>query len=373
MEAGASNTGDLLVMILDCNPFWWGKSILSDSTHSEHSATVAPDDDGVLATCLDSVLALANAHLLFDAKNDVAIIACHNNRTKFLSHHEPPQPPQPTPIGDVCDNGNEDGAGNRNTAVNDAGPNGAAGDGATSNGAMVNGDAHLEENSNPIGDDAFVSNRDGKYEKLATMNEKVQTNLKTFVAEEADVTHQSTVSDNDSVVAGAMGMALCYIHKRRKTQKDATNGEDATARILIVKGAEDSSSQYLNFMNTVFTAQRQNVTIDSCVLGKVSSLLQQAADITGGICLKIPLLSGLTQYLMWVFLPSPSLRDKLSMPPSEYVDYRAACFCHRNLIDIGFVCSVCLSIFCSFSPICSTCHTTFKIPVKIGSKKTKKT
>ena len=67
------------------------------------------------------------------------------------------------------------------------------------------------------------------------------------------------------------------------------------ARILIIKGANDSSSQYLNFMNAVFTAQRQNVVIDSCVLGNVSSLLQQAADITGGISFKAPDLAGLTQ------------------------------------------------------------------------------
>lgn len=31
------------------------------------------------------------------------------------------------------------------------------------------------------------------------------------------------------------------------------------------------------------------------------------------------------------------------LPPPVKVDYRAACFCHRELIDIGFVCSVCLS------------------------------
>ena len=78
------------------------------------------------------------------------------------------------------------------------------------------------------------------------------------------------------------------------------------ARILVIKGANDSSSQYLNFMNAVFTAQRQNVVVDSCVLGKVSSLLQQAADITGGICFKVPALAALTQV-------STHLLDRLLM------------------------------------------------------------
>ena len=54
------------------------------------------------------------------------------------------------------------------------------------------------------------------------------------------------------------------------------------------------------------------------------------------------------------------------------VDYRAACFCHRDLIEIGFVCSVCLSIFCQFSPICSTCETAFNLPIMSNSKSRKK-
>ena len=54
------------------------------------------------------------------------------------------------------------------------------------------------------------------------------------------------------------------------------------------------------------------------------------------------------------------------------VDYRAACFCHRQLVDVGFVCSVCLSIYCRVSPICTTCHTNFKMPGVPGINKKKK-
>ena len=55
------------------------------------------------------------------------------------------------------------------------------------------------------------------------------------------------------------------------------------------------------------------------------------------------------------------------------LSFRAACFCHRQLIDVGFVCSVCLSIFCKFSPICTTCHTVFKAPgLPMGGKKPKR-
>lgn len=47
--------------------------------------------------------------------------------------------------------------------------------------------------------------------------------------------------------------------------------------------------------------------------------------------------------VQWVFLPDSEQRSQLVLPPPAHVDYRAACFCHRNLIEIGYVCSVCLS------------------------------
>lgn len=43
------------------------------------------------------------------------------------------------------------------------------------------------------------------------------------------------------------------------------------------------------------------------------------------------------------FLPGPTARRNLNQPKQEHVDLRAACFCHRKIVDIGYVCSVCLS------------------------------
>ncbi|EHB15947.1 General transcription factor IIH subunit 3 [Heterocephalus glaber] len=84
-------------------------------------------------------------------------------------------------------------------------------------------------------------------------------------------------------------------------------------------------------------------------------------------------MASLLQYLLWVFLSDQDQRAQLILPPPIHVDYRAACFCHRNLIEIGYVCSVCLSIFCNFSPICTTCETAFKIslPPVLKAKKKK--
>uniref|UniRef100_UPI00398F6DE0 general transcription factor IIH subunit 3 isoform X2 n=1 Tax=Pristiophorus japonicus TaxID=55135 RepID=UPI00398F6DE0 len=150
-------------------------------------------------------------------------------------------------------------------------------------------------------------------------------------------------------------------------------GHELKSRILVIKAAEDSAAQYMNFMNVIFAAQKQNILIDACVLDSESGLLQQASDITGGLYLKIPQMLSLAQYLLWVFLPDPEQRSQLVLPPPVHVDYRAACFCHRNLIEIGYVCSVCLSIFCNFSPICTTCETAFRIalPPVLKAKKKK--
>lgn len=108
--------------------------------------------------------------------------------------------------------------------------------------------------------------------------------------------------------------------------------------------------------------------IDSCILKEDSSLLQQASNLTNGFYFKIPQINGLLNYLLWLFLPNANTRQILVYPPNAQVDYRAACFCHRKLIDVGYVCSVCLSVFCSFTPICSTCDCNFQFDVNMLKK-----
>lgn len=84
--------------------------------------------------------------------------------------------------------------------------------------------------------------------------------------------------------------------------------------------------------------------------------LQQAAYLTEGIYWRWNGRGGLLQYLhvssrsttvltcQSMYLPPPSLRNKpFTVPPQDAVDFRAVCFCHHDVVDVGFVCSVCLS------------------------------
>ena len=93
---------------------------------------------------------------------------------------------------------------------------------------------------------------------------------------------------------------------------------------------------------------------------------------SGGYYFKIDRIERLLQILIWIYLPDTNSRHQFGLPPQANVDFRAACFCHRQLVDVGFVCSVCLSIFCKFSPICTTCNTVFaNMPNMLKKKKAK--
>jgi len=273
------------------------------------------DRDISFTQCMDSLLVFCNSHLMLSHKNKLAIIAAHANSSKFLY------------------------------------PRRAVSDDTTSE----------------DGDSTARGERDGKYELFAEVDSTLHDEIKDLVFND----HSGDLH-SDCLLAGAMSMGLCYVHR---VIKELPNGETIAPRMLIVKSSEDHASQYMNFMNVVFSAQKLGVVIDACILDNESGLLQQACDITDGTYLKIPQLNGLLQYLLWIFLPDSKTRSKLTLPHRFKVDYRAACFCHRQLIDIGYICSICLSIFCNFSPICATCNSTFKImgpPKALMKKKVKR-
>ncbi|XP_061973219.1 general transcription and DNA repair factor IIH subunit TFB4 isoform X1 [Populus nigra] len=119
-------------------------------------------------------------------------------------------------------------------------------------------------------------------------------------------------------------------------------------------------SRYVAVMNAIFSAQRSMVPIDSCYVGAHNSaFLQQASYITGGVYVKPQHLDGLFQYLTTVFATDLHSRSFIQLPRPAGVDFRASCFCHKTTIDMGYICSVCLSIFCNHHKKCSTCGSVF--------------
>lgn len=227
----------------------------------------------------------------------------------------------------------------------------------------------------PSDDCQIKPSYDGQYELFNQVLQVVQSKLKYMFSKEIIQSHQSLSPKASSLMAGAIGMALCCIQKCKNDYK--------CSRITMISSSNNASytSQYMNFMNAFFTAQRMGVVIDVCIAGGNSSswvtdsILHQATDLTNGIYLEIVNVSALLEYLLWCLLPDIETRTKLVLPQRKKISPQAACFCHQKLIEIGFVCSVCLSIFCEFSPICRTCQTAFKLkslPVNLLAKKKNK-
>lgn len=197
-----------------------------------------------------------------------------------------------------------------------------------------------------------ITPQNGQFEKFAFVTDIIRAGI-------VDLLKSSQMTTtNDCLLASALGMALCKINNMKKQ----------SSRILVASCSMQVGSyawQYMNLMNSFFAAQKMNVPIDGCIYmkeeAKRGSILEQGCDLTGGHFLNIPDIAGNLEYLLWIFLPSSDTRESLLLPERRKATHRAACFCHRNIIDIGYVCSVCLSIFCTYSPICSSCQTHFKM------------
>ncbi|GBM71676.1 General transcription factor IIH subunit 3 [Araneus ventricosus] len=191
----------------------------------------------------------------------------------------------------------------------------------------------------------------------------------------------------DKIADGTSGSEICSTHVKTKPIDRFSRWLEACHHVT----SEETVAQARKWLDFRFGVPQRSPPRETCGVlsdrsccgmielhypGKLgrSGPVGFGCDISGGMYLKIQNVSTLLQYLLWIFLPNVETRKKMILPTRVYVDYRAACFCHRNLIEIGYVCSVCLSIFCTFSPILSTCQTAFKLGplLTIIAKKRKK-
>ncbi|KAK3826312.1 MAG: TFIIH subunit Tfb4/p34 [Linnemannia elongata] len=232
----SEDDSNLLVMVIDTNPFEW-----------EH-----PSAPLKLNEALQHILAFMNAHLAGRHDNKLAVIASHVGVSKFLY----PTPNEPIPGGKV-----------------------------------------------PTKKDANA------YQSFKVVNEAVLEGIERLLRDPKPTLEEKDLGS--SKIAASLSLGLCYINQALKL--DALG--HVKPRMLVLTVSPDSSSDYIPIMNCIFSAQKA-----------------------------------------FSFLPDMFARSYLYLPGQDQVDFRAACFCHKKIVDIGFVCSVCLSIFCSFSPVCSTCR-----------------
>ena len=162
-------------------------------------------------------------------------------------------------------------------------------------------------------------------------------------------------------LATALSMAMCYANRQDASQRALSS---SSTRIVCVQGSADHSGQYIPVMNCIFSAQRSSIAIDACVLGEnnESAFLQQAAHITGGAYYVARDPHELTQRLLTVSSLDADIKHRALRETrnARGVDFRASCFCHKKPLDAGFVCSVCLSVYCDERGACQTCDAKFE-------------
>nr|POF09131.1 rna polymerase ii transcription factor b subunit 4 [Quercus suber] len=195
--------------------------------------------------------------------------------------------------------------------------------------------------------------------KLPALCSELLKKLEDFVTRDEQLNKQQSQSQSQSLpptttsslLSGSLSMALCY------TQRVFRSGPlHPHPRILCVQGSSDGPEQYVAIMNSIFSAQRSMVPIDSCYIGSNNSaFLQQASYITGGVYQKPQQLDGLFQYLSTVFATDLHSRTFLQLPKSVGVDFRASCFCHKKTIDMAiyvlYACPYFVSITRNVQPV----------------------
>ncbi|EFX06611.1 transcription factor tfiih subunit [Grosmannia clavigera kw1407] len=351
----SEETPSLLTIVLDTNPRAWAAL-----------AAVLP-----LSKAVANILVFVNSHLALSSTNRVAVVASHCNRAVWL---------YPTPAGSSLL------------------PKKPPSDGLDVD--MADAPAsHPHRPSHP--DPADQSGRSAN--KFPQFRE-IETTLLQSVHDLVSSTAAADLDETTTLLSGALTLALAHINKTaltipaaaaaandggsggkrsrprpggvlagsatsgnakktgtsagladsRSGKTDPVDDVGLHARILVISVSDSSPAQYIATMNAVFAAAHAGVAIDVLALRGAATFLQQAAYITRGTFVRVGAdqKHGLLAYLMLAFNAASShdVAQHLVAPSADAVDFRAACFCHRRVVDTGFVCSVCLSIFCEVPP-----------------------
>lgn len=134
----------------------------------------------------------------------------------------------------------------------------------------------------------------------------------------ASTTPDMLAGTNETMMAGALSLALTYINRLSLASEDAagggvtggnrtangTRGADVTsmnARILVLSVSGDLSTQYVSMMNSIFAAQRKVRDSRYVVYGRVRGIFSSSRS---GILM-----------IFWWFRKSPSIFARLLAKP----------------------------------------------------------
>ncbi|KAJ9644976.1 RNA polymerase II transcription factor B subunit 4 [Knufia peltigerae] len=410
----------LLTIILDTNPAAW--SLLSHTL--SFSSAVA------------NLLVFVNAHLAANYTNKVAVIASHCDKAQWLypspTEQKPPRSQRPQRQNKDGDR-NDDFEPSKRLKLNLKPP--------TKPSPLNTEDTTSTSEGNKYRPFRLVEQE--LIQNLTTLLNtttptSVSSSTSTMIAGALTLAlshiNRESISHAESLIGSSTNAAASNTGGGATGLEASTDPGSAASslqsRILLISASPstDLAHQYIPIMNAIFACQRLSIPIDILQLplpGASSSsssnqkrdlnttttttsssssdstvFLQQAADATHGIFIPVQLPTSSSTssktpsktsqssashafltYLLLSFLPSPTTRARhLILPTRIDVDFRAACFCHRDVVSVGFVCSICLSIFCSVpdNGDCLTCGTHLTVghygarPVVVAKRSKKK-
>jgi Transcription factor Tfb4 len=159
----------------------------------------------------------------------------------------------------------------------------------------------------------------------------------------------------ETLLGQGLSVAGCFLNKNNSTG----NGKVA---VLSCGKLGDLAKQSVEIANVSYAMKSLNARC--YILGLKNSAipipLASLASRTGGASFPIELtssISGILQCMMFhIFLEE--FNDSFKQPKFENDDEINGCFCvcHANRVLVGYVCSVCLSVFCNETAgTCSVC------------------
>ncbi|OAF68365.1 General transcription factor IIH polypeptide 3 [Intoshia linei] len=143
-----------------------------------------------------------------------------------------------------------------------------------------------------------------------------------------------------------LGKIFCKINSLKKRANYYNQCE-----IIIISMSNGVPKDIVSLIMCAHTANKLDTTINVYNLNQDCDYLKEICNKSLGKYYKTNRYNNLYYELLWLYGPK-SIKNPIIQTKNHMA---ATCFCHSKIIDIGFVCSTCLSIYCSFQPICSKC------------------
>ncbi len=179
---------------------------------------------------------------------------------------------------------------------------------------------------------------------------------------------RTTAAGSSPQLSQALTKCICIANKCMvaSSRQAAALRVPVHSRILVLGPGGDFSGQYIQIMNASFAARRMHMKIDCISTGSAAApMLEQLADVTDGFYLQIALDAIELQLPVTLALlcgVDADTRSFMAVPKPECVGYKSSCVCHSKSIDIGYVCSRCLSVHCQVPQHCVQCAVRLVLP-----------